>query len=121
MNNLKRLIWCALLFGIQALYFPLNRFLQGGIEFKTALDDYVPIWSVWVIPYALVCIWWIVAYLWAARVWRRIVYMKPFLLPQRFCPDDFYCVSHVRRASPVAGRELANATLELDLCQGLYV
>ena len=29
MNNLKRLIWCALLFGIQALYFPLNRFLKG--------------------------------------------------------------------------------------------
>jgi membrane-associated phospholipid phosphatase len=67
MNNLKRLIWCALLFGIQALYFPLNRFLQGGIEFKTALDDYVPTWSVWVIPYALVCVWWVVAYLWAAR------------------------------------------------------
>jgi hypothetical protein len=31
MNNLKRLTWCALLFGIQALYFPLNRFLQGGV------------------------------------------------------------------------------------------
>lgn len=68
MNKLKRLIWCALLFGIQALYFPLNRFLKGGMEFKTALDDYVPLWSIWVLPYTLVCIWWIVAYLWAA--WR---------------------------------------------------
>ncbi|HJR82082.1 MAG TPA: phosphatase PAP2 family protein [Anaerolineales bacterium] len=68
MNNLKRLIWCALLFGIQALYFPLNRFLQGGMEFKTALDDYVPLWPIWVIPYGLICIWWIVAHLWAA--WR---------------------------------------------------
>jgi len=68
MNNLKRLTWCALLFGIQAIYFPLNRFLQGGVEFKTVLDDYVPLWSIWVIPYGLICVWWIVAYLWAA--WR---------------------------------------------------
>ena len=68
MNKLKRLIWCALLFGIQGLYFPLNRFLEGGVEFKTTLDDYVPLWSIWVIPYGLICVWWIVAYLWAG--WR---------------------------------------------------
>ena len=68
MNNLKRLIWCVLLFGIQALYFPLNRFLQGGVEFKTALDNYVPLWPIWVLPYSFICVWWISAYLWAA--WR---------------------------------------------------
>jgi hypothetical protein len=68
MNNSKRLIWCALLFGIQGLYFPLNRFLEGGMELKTALDDYIPLWSIWVLPYGLVCVWWIAAYLWAA--WR---------------------------------------------------
>lgn len=68
MNRLKRLIWCALLFGIQALYFPLNRYLQGGIEFKTPLDEYIPLWSVWVLPYALTCWWWVLAYVWAA--WR---------------------------------------------------
>jgi membrane-associated phospholipid phosphatase len=68
MNNLKRLIWCALLFGIQALYFPLNRFLEGGMEFKTALDEYVPLWPIWVLPYGLICGWWIAAYLWSA--WR---------------------------------------------------
>jgi membrane-associated phospholipid phosphatase len=68
MNNSKRLIWCALLFGIQALYFPLNRFLEGGMEFKTALDAYVPLWSIWALPYGLICVWWVTAYLWAA--WR---------------------------------------------------
>ena len=68
MNNAKRLVWCALLFGIQGLYFPLNRFLKGGMELKTTLDDYVPLWSIWVLPYGLVCVWWIAAYLWAA--WR---------------------------------------------------
>ena len=79
MNNLKRLIWCALLFGIQALYFPLNRFLQGGIEFKTALDKYIPTWSIWVVPYTLVCIWWIVAYLWAAQRMEDRLYEAFFI------------------------------------------
>ena len=79
MNNLKRLIWCALLFGIQALYFPLNRLLRGGIEFKTGLDDYVLTWSVWVIPYAVVCVWWIVAYLWAARRMEDRLYEAFFI------------------------------------------
>ncbi len=68
MNKSKRLIWCALLFGIQALYFPLNKYLQGGTEFKTPMDEYIPVWPIWVIPYALICWWWAIAYLWAA--WR---------------------------------------------------
>jgi hypothetical protein len=68
MNNLKRLIFFALLFGIQLLYFPLNRFMHGGMEFKTQLDAYIPVWSIWVLPYSLACVWWVVAYLWSA--WR---------------------------------------------------
>src|SRR6185503_19899606 len=68
MNKLKRLIWCALLFGIQALYFPLNKYLQGGVEFKTSLDAYIPLRPIWEIPYGMVCGWWVIAYLWAA--WR---------------------------------------------------
>ena len=68
MNRLKRLIWCVLLFGIQGLYFPLNRFLEGGMELKTPFDAYVPLWPVWVVPYGLICVWWVAAYLWAA--WR---------------------------------------------------
>jgi membrane-associated phospholipid phosphatase len=68
MNNFKRMIWCALLFAIQALYTPLNRFLEGGFEFKTPLDKHMPIWPIWVIPYSLICVWWVAAYIWAA--WR---------------------------------------------------
>jgi membrane-associated phospholipid phosphatase len=68
MNPVKRLIWCALLFGIQALYFPLNKYMQGGMEFKTPMDEHMPVWPIWVIPYACICGWWTVAYLWAA--WR---------------------------------------------------
>jgi PAP2 superfamily. len=79
MNKLKRLIWCALLFGIQALYFPLNRFLEGGMEFKTALDEYVPLWPIWVLPYSLICIWWIAAYLWAAWCMEEHLYEAFFI------------------------------------------
>lgn len=87
MNSLKRLIWCALLFGIQGLYFPLNRLLKGGVEFKTILDDSVPLWPVWVIPYMLVCGWWIVAYIWAA--WS----MEERLYEAFFIASAFVCVS----------------------------
>ena len=79
MNKLKRLIWCALLFGIQALYFPLNKYLQGGMEFKTSLDAYVPLWPIWVIPYGLVCGWWVTAYLWAAWHMDETTYEAFFL------------------------------------------
>ena len=82
MNNLKCLIWCALVFGIQALYFPLNRFLQGGTELKTAFDDYVPLWPIWVVPYVLICGWWVAASIWA--VWRMEENLyEAFLSPQR--------------------------------------
>lgn len=87
MNSLKRLIWCALLFGIQGLYFPLNRLLKGGVEFKTPLDEYVRLWPVWVIPYSLVCIWWIAAYLWAA--WS----MEEHLSEAFFIASAFVCVT----------------------------
>ena len=79
MNRWKRLIWCALLFGIQALYFPLNRYLHGGIAFKTALDNVIPLWPIWVVPYALTTSWWVVAYLWAAFRMQDRLYEAFFL------------------------------------------
>lgn len=87
MNSLKRLIWCALLFGIQGLYFPLNRFLKGGMEFKTPLDDFVPLWPIWVVPYALVCGWWIFAYIWSA--WS----MDDSMYEAFFIASAFVCVT----------------------------
>jgi membrane-associated phospholipid phosphatase len=50
------------------LYFPLNQFLKGGIEFKTVFDDFVPLWPISVLPYVLICVWWMIACVWA--VWR---------------------------------------------------
>ena len=83
MNCLKRLIWCALLFGIQGLYFPLNRFLKGGMELKTFLDDYIPLLPIWVVPYGLICVWWVLI---SGRrgPWRND-YMKRFSSPLLLC------------------------------------
>src|SRR5215217_1607439 len=87
MNRLKRSIWCALLFGIQGLYFPLNHFLKGGMELKTFLDDYIPLVPIWVVPYGLICVWWVVAYVWAA--WA----MEEQLYEAFFIASAFVCVS----------------------------
>ena len=87
MNNLKRLVWCAIVFGIQALYFPLNHFLRGGVEFKTTLDNYVPLWPIWVVPYVLICGWWVVACIWT--VWR----MEEHLYEAFFIASAFASVS----------------------------
>ena len=87
MNRLKRLIWCAIVFGIQALYFPLNHFLQGGMELKTALDAFVPLWSIWVVPYVLICGWWVVACAWS--MWR----MEEHLYEAFFIASAFVSVS----------------------------
>ena len=87
MSSFKRLIWCALLFGIQSLYFPLNRFLKGGIEFKTPLDTYIPLWSLWVVPYVIIYVWWIAAFLWAA--WK----MDEHLYEAFFTAAAFVCVA----------------------------
>jgi len=79
MNKLKRLICCALLFGIQTLYFPLNKYLQGGVEFKTPLDDYIPLLPGWVVPYTLACLWWPIAQIWAAWCMEERLYEGFFL------------------------------------------
>jgi membrane-associated phospholipid phosphatase len=86
-NNLKRLILCAIVFGIQALYFPLNHFMQGGREFKTAFDASIPLWPIWVVPYILICGWWVIACVWA--VWR----MEERLYEAFFIASAFVSVS----------------------------
>ncbi len=58
------LVFCYM--GIQLLYLPLNKHLTGGVAPKIWLDDYVPFWGVWVIPYVLATPWWYLAGFWAA-------------------------------------------------------
>jgi membrane-associated phospholipid phosphatase len=55
-----------LVIGAAGLYFPLNRNLTGGVSLSTSLDERIPIWSVWVIPYLLCLPLWVGGLIWAA-------------------------------------------------------
>lgn len=49
-------------------YLVINRVmghLGGGTTFDIWLDQYVPLWPIWVAPYVLALVWWGVAILWA--------------------------------------------------------
>jgi membrane-associated phospholipid phosphatase len=65
MSLAERLVWLVALIGIQLLYFPINRTVQGGTIISTPWDDLVPFWPVWVIPYLLSILWWFACFVWA--------------------------------------------------------
>lgn len=61
-----RLRWLVALFLVQLLYFPINRLVQGGIVLRIpALDDLVPLWPAWMVPYLLALAWWTACFVWA--------------------------------------------------------
>ena len=61
-----RLIMMALVVCAACLYFPLNRKLTGGVNLSIWLDDHIPLWPIWVIPYLLCIPVWVGGLLWAA-------------------------------------------------------
>ncbi len=62
----KRLLWLLGVFAVQMLYFPINRTMHGGVILRTPLDDYIPLWPIWAVPYLLSLVWWEGAFVWAA-------------------------------------------------------
>lgn len=66
---LKKRIW--LLLGaaaIQMIYGPTSQWLTGGIAPRIPLDNLIPLWPIWVIPYALCYPLWLTAFL--VAVWK---------------------------------------------------
>ncbi len=62
-----RLLLLIGLFAAQMLYFPINRLVRGGVVLRIAfLDDLIPLWPAWIIPYLLSLAWWTGCFLWAA-------------------------------------------------------
>jgi hypothetical protein len=61
-----RVGWLLALVAVQALYFPINQVVQGGIILKTPLDDFIPLWAIWVVPYVFSIAWWFACLFWAA-------------------------------------------------------
>src|SRR5688572_17667366 len=65
-SNLKLRIFLALLtLGGNGLYLITNRILSGGIAPKLPVDDLIPLWAVWTIPYLLIIPLWIAFMVWA--------------------------------------------------------
>ena len=66
MNLWKRFALISVLFAAQSLYFPINRVMDGGLIFKTTLDQYIPLLPIWSVPYLLYLPFWIACFIWAA-------------------------------------------------------
>lgn len=66
MTKTHRFLLLLALLLISALYFPLNRLLTNGYNLQIALDAYVPVIPVFVIPYLLFLPFWVSAFLFAA-------------------------------------------------------
>jgi membrane-associated phospholipid phosphatase len=61
---LLRVLVGLLLLGVSLLYFPINRSVSGGLAPRIFLDNYIPLWAVWAVPYILSIFWWLAALLW---------------------------------------------------------
>jgi membrane-associated phospholipid phosphatase len=61
-----RLSGLVILAALQLLYFPINRLIQGGVVLKIPLDDHIPLWPIWIVPYLLFVVWWVTCLVWAA-------------------------------------------------------
>lgn len=69
MRPTERLAGLLVIVAVELLYFPINQFVQGGISTRwPALDDLIPLWPAWVVPYLLSVVWWNACFVWAA--WR---------------------------------------------------
>lgn len=60
----KRFLLVALIVLIQMIYFPTSERAMGGFEPRLPIDIF-PIWSIWVLPYLLCYLLWVVSFLWA--------------------------------------------------------
>jgi membrane-associated phospholipid phosphatase len=63
----RRILFLTLL-AVLSLYLVINRlmnWLDNGTTVEIWLDQYVPFWPIWALPYVLSILWWGVAALWA--------------------------------------------------------
>jgi membrane-associated phospholipid phosphatase len=60
----KRIFLVLLIWGIEMLYIPTSNRVAGGIEPRLSIDIF-PIWSIWVVPYVLCYVLWLVSFLWS--------------------------------------------------------
>jgi membrane-associated phospholipid phosphatase len=93
MTRCGRLAWLLALLAVQFLYFPLNRLVQGGVALRIpVLDNLVPLWPVWILPYLLSIVWWTACFLWAAWQMEADLYraLMSGAIAVMFCSYLFY-------------------------------
>jgi membrane-associated phospholipid phosphatase len=67
---------------LQALYFPINRLMKGGVAPMTSLDAHIPLWPVWVAPYMLALGWWVLAVTWSIFKMRDDAMFLSFIIAE---------------------------------------
>lgn len=65
MSIKKRLLLFFLITICQAIYLPLNRWLENGTVLKIPLDDLIPIQPIWAVPYVLWMVSWYILWFFA--------------------------------------------------------
>ena len=61
----QRLALFLLMMSVNGCYLLLNRLMDGGRPVDIWLDQVVPFWPAWIVPYLLAVVWWQVAQVWA--------------------------------------------------------
>lgn len=84
-SNLFRRVWVGLIpWAIQLLYLPLNRLQSGGVAPALPVDALIPLSPLWVIPYVLTLVTWIIIPIWAALKLDDAAY-RAFILAELIC------------------------------------
>lgn len=65
LSLVQRFSLAAVMLVVSLGYLPINRLMSGGVTVEIWLDSHVPLWSIWIVPYLLTLVWWIVAGVWA--------------------------------------------------------
>jgi membrane-associated phospholipid phosphatase len=61
----RRWVWLVALIVAVSLYFPINRLASGGVALETALDAYIPLAPIWIVPYLGALVLFVLILLWA--------------------------------------------------------
>jgi membrane-associated phospholipid phosphatase len=52
-RHFRRTLWLIVILATLAMYFPINRFIQGGVQLRLSIDRYIPLYPPFIIPYLL--------------------------------------------------------------------
>jgi len=75
LDRRQRVFITVVLLAVSLCYLPLNRLMTGGTTVEIWLDRLVPFWPIWIVPYLLAIVWWIVAGVWAFWSMRDTLYL----------------------------------------------